>query len=76
MQDALEELVMDALLVAAFDAMPSKLEAAGPPLRACLRAASLAAARCGALALVVLPRASFSLRTAHSCRTSCCSMPN
>ena len=39
---------MEALLVSAFDATPSKVEAAGPPLRACLRAASLAASRCTA----------------------------
>ena len=37
--------MLDALLTAAFDSTPSKLEAAGPPLRACLRAASQAAAR-------------------------------
>ena len=38
--------MLDVLLTAAFDATPSKLEVAGPPLLACLRAASRAAARC------------------------------
>ena len=56
-QAAMEELVLEVLLSAAFDATPEKLEAVRAPLAASLRATSLQAARFGSLLLVTLVEA-------------------